>query len=319
MKKIKKIFYLHREGLSSMGEKTTSIYQPYILKIPMLNSEVLIRHVELLSNETSEFPHVHNSYEIYYALEGNLKIFVSDRQEDISPGGILLLGPGTWHGTVYEPDVERKYFILIFEVIENVSTCSDNVYLESEILELAKILTEVNENKYYIMDDRYHCNMIIDQIISELKQKDFGWHSILSGLYMKFIIVTLRNLTFTTCSEHIEESPSNVNLAIEITKYMHKNYNKNITLQDVANAMHVSPRHVNRVFEACFGTTFSKTLSVYRLNYAKDYLYKTDYSVEKIANLVGFSASRTLLRLFREVEGMTTTEYRNTFRNSNGS
>ncbi|MPW24536.1 helix-turn-helix domain-containing protein [Alkalibaculum sp. M08DMB] len=300
-----------------MVENSTNIYQPYILKIPMLNTEVLIRHVEILDNKTPEFKHVHNSLEIYYPIEGNLKIDVSDSQINIPAGQLLLLAPGTWHGTVYEPDVKRKYFIMIFDIIESISTCDDNIWSELEISELQKVLTNVKTNQYYIIDDKYNCHTIIDQINNELIIRSFGWQSILRSLYLKFIILTFRNLMPT--SEHSKsrvEFPSNVNLAIEITKYMHKNYNSNITLRDVANAMYVSPRHINRVFEACFGTTFSRTLSIFRLNYAKDYLYNTNYSVEKIANLVGFSASRTLLRLFREVEGMTTTQYRDNIRKS---
>lgn len=41
---------------------------------------------------------------------------------------------------------------------------------------------------------------------------------------------------------------SNMNMAVMITKYMHKNYNKNITVQDVADEFFISSRHVNRVF-----------------------------------------------------------------------
>lgn len=293
-----------------MEEKETFIYQPYILKIPMLDTEVLIRNVELLSSETSEFKHVHNSFEIYYAIEGDLKISISDKESIIPSGNFLLLGPGTWHGTVYEPDIKRKYFIMIFDILENDSNTVDNIYSESEILELQKILVNLNTRGYYIIKDTFNCQNTIEQMSLELKNKNLGWHSILSGLYVKFIILCLRNIIPATSFNLTKQSQANVNLAISITKYMHNHYSENITLQEIAKEMHVSPRHITRVFEACFGTTFSKTLSVLRLNYAKNYLYKTDYSIEKIATLVGFSSSRTLLRLFKEIEGITTTQYR---------
>lgn len=287
----------------------TDIYQPYIVRIPMLNSDILIRHVELLDNKTSEFHHLHNSYEIYYSIEGNLKINVSDNQLDIPAGYLLLMPPHTWHGTIYEPNVLRKYFVIIFDLPENTTTSQGSNWSEFEALEIQKIFTNIKADKYYVIQDNNNCYKIIERISTELKNKKFGWQFALRELYLSFIILALRNIIPSTYSDIAEDNRS-INLAVEITKYMHANYNKDINLEIVAKAMYVTPRHVNRVFESCFGTTFSKTLSIFRLNYAKDYLFKTDYSVEKIANLVGFSSSRTLLKLFRQVEGMTTTQYR---------
>ena len=102
---------------------------------------------------------------------------------------------------------------------------------------------------------------------------------------------------------------SNLNLAIMITKYMHANYHKNITIQDISNEFYISARHVNRVFENYFGQSFKKTLNIYRLNYAKNYLYDTDYSIEKISQLVGLASPKVLYQLFKEVEGMTVAEF----------
>ena len=48
------------------------IYQPYKIKLPLFDSQVWIQHVEILGNETSEFRHYHNSFEVYFPLDGNL-------------------------------------------------------------------------------------------------------------------------------------------------------------------------------------------------------------------------------------------------------
>ncbi|WPC43272.1 AraC family transcriptional regulator [Clostridium sp. JS66] len=292
-----------------------NIYQPYITRIPMLTSEILIRHVELLDNRTSEFQHSHNSYEIYYSIEGNLRINVSGHIISVPTGHLLLLPPHTWHGTIYEPDVQRKYFIIIFELPENLTKNIGTNYAEFETSDIQRIFSNVKEGKYYVARDDTNCCNIIKKISTELNDKKFGWQLNIRSLYLSFIILAMRNLIPETYAE-VDENSQNVNLAIKISKYMHANYNKDISLQSVAKAMYVTTRHVNRVFEACFATTFSKTLSIFRLNYAKDYLFKTDYSVDKIANLVGFSSSRTLLKLFHEVEGITTTQYRKMVRKS---
>jgi AraC-like DNA-binding protein len=97
---------------------------------------------------------------------------------------------------------------------------------------------------------------------------------------------------------------------------MHEHYAENISLDDVSKVFHITPRHVTRIFSDYFGTSFRRTLSVYRLNYAKNYLCSTDKTVEEIASLVGISAPQTLYRLFKENEGMTISEYRRYHRQS---
>jgi AraC-like DNA-binding protein len=266
--------------------------------------------VELLGSETSEFHHFHHSFELYYPLEGELKIQVGDEVLDISPGHMLFVKPGTWHGTVYQPDVTRRYFIMVFDFLEEDLEESWEKKSGSFPRPLKNVLEYLQRSSHLVVPDHQQCHRLIHPIAEELHLLDFGWETMVQSMYMSFLVSAFRNLVDKDLYIRYQESDRPLNIPTEITKYMHKNYNKNITLQDVAEAMHISPRHISRIFEAYFGTTFSKTLSTYRLNYAKDYLYKTNDSIEEIAHQVGFSSSRTLLRLFKEVEGITTTEYR---------
>lgn len=286
------------------------IYQPYKIKLPLFDSQVWIHDVELLDSETSEFRHIHNSFEIYYPLEGNLKILVDEDTLDISPGQMLFLRPGTWHGTVYEPHVNRRYFIMIFDFQEEAASENQDKKSQTPFRQVEDVMAKIHESSYLVVQDEQHCSQLVSHIGKELTELNFGWETMVKSLYMSFLVSAFRNLAEKDVQKQTYNFQQQLNIPTEITKYMHNYYNKNITLQDVADAMHISSRHISRIFEAYFGTTFSKTLSTYRLNYAKDYLYKTDYSIEKIAHLVGFSSSRTLLRLFKEVEGITTTEYR---------
>lgn len=103
----------------------------------------------------------------------------------------------------------------------------------------------------------------------------------------------------------------NPNLPIAFTKYLHMNYtNPDLSLQDMASHFYMSIRHISRLFKEYFGSSPSKTLTWYRINYAKNYLLETDYSLSTIAEKVGLSSASTLSRLFKELEGITISEYR---------
>ena len=142
----------------------------------------------------------------------------------------------------------------------------------------------------------------------------------INTLYQQYLLTVLRNMQQETDpeSQH-QHDQSKVNWTIKITKYMHANYNKNISVQDIADTFFLSPRHVNRIFSEFFGESFKRTLNIYRLNYAKNYLIDTDYSVEKISELVGLSSPKMLYQLFEEVEGISLSEYRHRVRERNAS
>ena len=70
----------------------------------------------------------------------------------------------------------------------------------------------------------------------------------INALYQEYLIKIFRNMVSTGKEEPAAVNMSNINMAVEMTKYMHANYNKNITVQDIANVFYVSPRHINRVF-----------------------------------------------------------------------
>lgn len=72
----------------------------------------------------------------------------------------------------------------------------------------------------------------------------------IDAVYQQYILSIVRCMTEMNAGATVSAPPlSNMNMAVMITKYMHKNYNKNITVQDVADEFFISSRHVNRVFE----------------------------------------------------------------------
>ena len=150
---------------------------------------------------------------------------------------------------------------------------------------------------------------MLSTLHQEIVHPSAGHSLMVNALYQQYLITILRCI-LGGAAQPQQPEPAKINLSIAITKYMHANYHKNISVQDIADTFYISPRHVNRVFEDYFGQSFKRTLNIYRLDYAKNYLLDTDYSTEKIAALVGLSSPKMLYQLFREIEGMTLGEFR---------
>jgi AraC-like DNA-binding protein len=263
--------------------------------------------VDLLCEDAVGFPHNHGyDFEIYFILSGTLEIIVDNKRLNLDKNEFLLIAPGVHQCPLYKPTVENKYFIMVFNFQKNANThekTSKHTISEN----LSTTLQSVKEKKYLLCKDQQDSGHYIDHMLYEVGTNRLGWKSMLYQYYTLFVFSILRNV-FTPSNE--DNHDSNANMAMCIIKYMSNNYNKNISLQDVAADLFCSSRHIDRVFKQYFNSSFRGTLTRFRVNYAKNYLVESDYPIEKISELVGFTSPNTLFRQFKELEGISPGQYR---------
>ena len=286
----------------------SNLYIPFQIPIQMSDYDLSVKYLEKLDETCVEFTHTHLNYEIYYILEGQMRMHIGGQEHRLEPNHFILIPPGVSHGAVYDPDEAKVYVVFVFGIHQNSEALSRRRSPEHEFVRQLEMA--LKEKLYIVAEDTNSCSTILSDIQREATQKQIGWQIILVDYCREYFIKCLRNVLSGSDSDTTQPDAGPVNLAVEFTKYMHEHYQENISLEDVSKAFHITPRHVTRIFSDYFGTSFRKTLSIYRLNYAKNYLSYTDKPVEEIAELVGISAPQTLYRLFKENEGMTVSEYR---------
>ncbi|MDQ0111462.1 response regulator transcription factor [Paenibacillus harenae] len=102
--------------------------------------------------------------------------------------------------------------------------------------------------------------------------------------------------------------------------YIAKNYgNDQLTLQDVADHVMVSPSHLSKVFSQECGQTFIEFLTQTRIRKAKELLLSTSSKSYEIAHRVGYNDAHYFSNLFKRITGITTTQYRKQQLLGNGS
>ncbi|MCD2501413.1 AraC family transcriptional regulator [Clostridium sp. NSJ-145] len=108
-----------------------------------------------------------------------------------------------------------------------------------------------------------------------------------------------------------ENEKTNVT-AIKLAKqYIIKNFNKNITLKEVADEVFLSQNYLSELFKKEMGEGFYDFLSRYRIQVAKDLLLTTNLRVYEIAENVGYNDSITFGRAFKKITGATPNSFRN--------
>lgn len=97
----------------------------------------------------------------------------------------------------------------------------------------------------------------------------------------------------------------------EAITYIQNNYQSQPSLDEVAEQIHVSPFHFQRMFSEWAGTSPKKFLQYISLNHAKKLLKENQATLFETAHETGLSGTSRLHDLFINIEGMTPAEYKN--------
>lgn len=93
-------------------------------------------------------------------------------------------------------------------------------------------------------------------------------------------------------------------------QYIHKNYSEHITLADIAQTVSVSKSSALNIFNKYLRISPVSYLINYRLKRATKLLASTDSSIYSIASNTGFENVGYFCRSFKELFGVTPSEYR---------
>ena len=109
----------------------------------------------------------------------------------------------------------------------------------------------------------------------------------------------------------------NFNRIAEAIEYLQKNFKSQPTLGQVAEEVHLSSYHFQRLFTEWAGTSPKKFLQYISVEHAKKMLKENQASLFETAMDTGFSGTSRLHDLFINIEGMMPGEYKNEGENLN--
>ncbi|MFB9078628.1 bifunctional helix-turn-helix domain-containing protein/methylated-DNA--[protein]-cysteine S-methyltransferase [Flavobacterium procerum] len=103
----------------------------------------------------------------------------------------------------------------------------------------------------------------------------------------------------------------NYNRIAEAIDYIKANFKEQPNLDEVAEKVHLSPFHFQRLFSDWAGTSPKKFLQYTSIEHAKKLLKENQATISETAFETGLSGTSRLHDLFVNIEGMTPAEYKN--------
>ena len=118
------------------------------------------------------------------------------------------------------------------------------------------------------------------------------------GMYQKYFYQTLQGAA-RRYSPQVEQAIA----------YIDRNYMDDISLEKCAEITGVSYTYLSRAFKKETGMRFVEFLNHQRVNRAKSLLMRNDTAVKKVAELSGFRNYNYFFKVFKEIEGVTPSEF----------
>lgn len=123
-------------------------------------------------------------------------------------------------------------------------------------------------------------------------------------IFMKDIICSSKSGNKNTTSTRL--SP--------VINYINNNYMKNLTLEDLASIIDVTPSHFCKIFKQEYNLRPFEFINKVRIEKSKELMLKSPFTpLKNIARSVGFSRLSYFCYVFKEVAGCSPNEFRSKF------
>jgi AraC family transcriptional regulator, regulatory protein of adaptative response / methylated-DNA-[protein]-cysteine methyltransferase len=108
----------------------------------------------------------------------------------------------------------------------------------------------------------------------------------------------------------METTEINYDRIAKAITYIREHFREQPDLENIANEVHLSPFHFQRIFKEWAGTTPKKFLQYLTVEHAKKLLKENQATLSDVTNDTGLSGTGRLHDLFINIEGMTPAEYK---------
>ena len=256
------------------------------------------------------FPlHYHEEFELNLILNAKgAKRIVGDHIDQVEDIELVLVGPNLCHAWFTHQCKSKE--------IKEITIQWHKDLLDEKLLrrnQLSFIRKMFDTAAKGILFSKEAAQTISPRILS-LSQKS-GFDSVIALINILHDLSTSRNMrTLSEASFNSEFQLSFNSRRIEKAfEYMNKNYDKPITLKDIARLVNMTEVSFSRFIKKRTGITFIDSLNEIRLGHASRILIDTTKSIAEVSYNCGFNNISNFNRLFKKKKGCTPKEFRENF------
>lgn len=280
---------------------------------PILPGESKLIHVSAQTTK-EEFDyswHFHKECELTYIINGNGHRYVGNNVETFLSDELVLLGSNLPHCWVNDSNTREHHphAIVVYlkeDLIEGSWFSSAEFGAIRNLLELSKKGIKFNP-----------------EASLRLKEKCIALTELNSLKKLTSLLEILQDLSELTSDHYCllckqpysgELNPINSERINSIYRFIENNYEKSISLADVAEEIYMSAGYFSRFFSKEMKKPFFEFLNEYRISQACKQLIETEKTIGDICYDVGYVSIPYFNRQFKKIKGCSPQQFRQNYK-----
>lgn len=249
--------------------------------------------------------HIHNCYEIYYYISGNLTYHVEGQSYKLKKNDIIITNARELHRIVFDsPSAYERKFIQFKP--EYVSAFQNEGYSILNFLDKRKL---GHHNKIDAEDVTANgIDLMWMKIEKCYKEKTSENEILLKALFVQMLIEIKK--IFAKNKEAIIDSIEYDEKIIDILNYINKNIEEKITLGSLEKKFHLNKYYLCHLFKKNTGFSVVEYIIYKRIMRAEE-LIVSGMSVIQASNEVGFGDYTNFYKAFKRILGISPQKYIN--------
>ena len=261
-------------------------------------------------NETIFNCHWHDEFELLMVIDGEALFQIDNDYYEVGKGQAIFIQSDTIHSGTKINDRHCAFHAVVFSPEFLCSITQDAVQsyfieplIEKKIVPPIFIKGESEWEKEVIKS--------IDRVVELYLQKPYAYELSIKG-YLYLIISKLISNTNRN-SKTKKLSDDNTRSFKSVISFIHKNYNKKISVKQLAEIANMSVGHFQRFFKKIARKTVVNYINFYRISKSTILLTTTNEKIISIAIQVGFENVSYFNTVFKTYMHCTPKEYRSRF------
>ncbi|MFZ5987855.1 MAG: AraC family transcriptional regulator [Bacillota bacterium] len=279
----------------------------------LLNSStfipVIVKTIERFHDTSWHMePNRHEFFEMVYIRKGNAVFEISGYPAEIGPNNIIIIKPDQPHKFIVKSESGCEFIVLNFKFVNKFDSQYSGVSLDDFLnfvsgKESGSFITLKVSQKNEIVT-------LLNRILSEKENPDIGSEFLNYLLVLELFVLISRALKMEWENSIKNKSPKLKELIQASVSYIHNNYERDISLKDIAQYVFLSSSYFTRAFKEEVGISPINYLLKVRIERAKELLKDTDIKISDIALNIGFSNQQRFNDIFKKYVRITPLQYR---------
>ncbi len=258
--------------------------------------------------------HWHNYLEIGLCTGGSGKFIFTNKEYDVKKGDVFIVSNFENHVAISELPTCTDYIFVIF--LPDFIASPGSRHFDFEYLYPFRYNSKTFNNK---LDGAMPETKAIGERIEGLKdvwdRREAGYRHILDA-NLRMILALLIKYYKTTYAEYYSISAHSQAKIHEALYYINQNFNRGITLNELAERFHISESRFRHLFKETIRMGFKEYITYLRLTESRKLLLTTDLNINDIAGNAGYTNINQFYKMFYKYVFMSPAEYRKHYRHN---